>query len=130
MALTDKYNAVIAVAQANGTAIANFHEENGMLVINATAPTPFAVNQIWDKLKECAGVDLHTNPSDVQANIVAQDSSLFHRHTVVGGDSLSKIAKHYYGEANKYHQIFEANTDILKDPDHISVGQELVIPNI
>jgi nucleoid-associated protein YgaU len=49
-------------------------------------------------------------------------------YTVVPGDSLSKIAKHYYGNANKYPVIFEANTPMLKHPDKIYPGQVLVIP--
>lgn len=50
-------------------------------------------------------------------------------HTVVKGDSLSKIAKHYYGDAMKYPQIFEANKPMLTDPDKIYPGQVLRIPN-
>ena len=50
------------------------------------------------------------------------------RYTVVAGDSLSKIAKREYGDANAWHRIFEANRDIIKDPDLIHPGQTLVIP--
>ena len=50
-------------------------------------------------------------------------------YTVVKGDSLSKIAKHVYGDAGKWKQIFEANTDQLKDPDKIYPGQVLTIPD-
>ena len=49
-------------------------------------------------------------------------------YTVAKGDTLSKIAKEFYGEANKYHQIFEANKPMLKDPDKIYPGQMLRIP--
>jgi len=51
-------------------------------------------------------------------------------HTVVRGDSLSKIAKAYYGNAMKYPVIFEANKPMLKDPDLIYPGQVLRIPPI
>ncbi|SDB59962.1 BON domain-containing protein [Flavobacteriaceae bacterium MAR_2010_188] len=51
-------------------------------------------------------------------------------HTVVSGDSLSKIAKKYYGDAMKYPVIFEANKPMLKDPDKIYPGQVLRIPNV
>ena len=44
------------------------------------------------------------------------------------GDSLSKIAKQFYGNANDYNKIFEANRDKLNDPNKIQAGQELVIP--
>ena len=49
-------------------------------------------------------------------------------HEVKPGDSLSKIAKQEYGDANKWPQIFEANKDILKDPNKIFPGQKLKIP--
>lgn len=49
-------------------------------------------------------------------------------YEVKSGDTLSKIAKEHYGDANKYHQIFEANRPMLKDPDEIYPGQKLRIP--
>lgn len=48
--------------------------------------------------------------------------------TVESGDTLSKIAKEVYGDANAYHKIFEANKPMLSDPDKIYPGQVLVIP--
>ena len=50
------------------------------------------------------------------------------RYTVVAGDSLSRIAKREYGDANAWHRIYEANRDIIKDPDLIHPGQNLTIP--
>jgi len=49
-------------------------------------------------------------------------------HEVVAGESLSKIALKYYGDASLYMKIFEANKDVLKDPNIIRVGQKLKIP--
>ena len=49
-------------------------------------------------------------------------------YTVVAGDSLSKIAKREYGDANKWRAIFEANRDKLEDPDRIYPGQVLTLP--
>ncbi len=51
-------------------------------------------------------------------------------HTVVRGDTLSKIAKTYYGNAMKYPVIFEANKPMLTDPDKIYPGQVLRIPPV
>lgn len=48
--------------------------------------------------------------------------------TVQKGDSLSKIAKREFGDAKKWHAIFEANRDKIKDPDMIHPGQVLSIP--
>ena len=49
-------------------------------------------------------------------------------YTVKSGDSLSKISKEYYGDANQYNKIFEANRPLLKDADDIFPGQVLRIP--
>lgn len=50
-------------------------------------------------------------------------------HTVVKGDTLSKIAKQYYGDANKWREIFAANRDQIEDPDLIRPGQTFKIPS-
>lgn len=50
-------------------------------------------------------------------------------YAVASGDSLSKIAKKFYGDANQWRRIFEANQDILDDPDKIYPGQTLKIPS-
>lgn len=50
-------------------------------------------------------------------------------YEVVSGDSLSKIAKREYGDAKLWTRIFDANKDILKDPNKIYPGQKLKIPS-
>jgi nucleoid-associated protein YgaU len=59
---------------------------------------------------------------------VAQPADESQWHTVVKGDTLSAIAKKFYGNANAYQKIFEANTPMLKHPDKIYPGQLLRIP--
>ena len=49
-------------------------------------------------------------------------------HEVKRGETLSKIAQKYYGDASLYPKIFEANKDVLKDPNMIRIGQKLRIP--
>lgn len=68
--------------------------------------------------------------SDVQsgASSTAPDAEVYQTYVVVPGDSLSKIAKHVYGDANAWRRIFEANSDTLDDPDKIFPGQKLKIP--
>jgi len=51
-------------------------------------------------------------------------------YTVISGDTLSKISKEFYGDANKYNTIFEANKPMLSHPDKIYPGQVLRIPNL
>jgi nucleoid-associated protein YgaU len=66
-----------------------------------------------------------SQPEKPAAQPVGGDATTY---TVQSGDTLWKIAKQHYGEGSKYMEIFEANKDLLKDPDHIYPGQELVIP--
>jgi len=63
------------------------------------------------------------------ASSTAPAESSGQTYTVKSGDSLSKIAKHFYGDANKWHRIYEANKDKIKNPDLIHPGQEFTIPS-
>ena len=49
-------------------------------------------------------------------------------YTIEKGDTLSKIADRFYGDAQKYPQIFEANREVIQDPDKIYPGQKIRIP--
>ena len=49
-------------------------------------------------------------------------------YTIKSGDSLSKIAKEFYGNAGDWKKIFEANKDKIKDPNMIFPGQKIIIP--
>jgi nucleoid-associated protein YgaU len=60
---------------------------------------------------------------DSTAEVAGQQS-----HTVAKGDTLSAIAKQYLGNANSWRQIYEANRDVLDNPDRINPGQVLKIP--
>lgn len=121
-----KYQSVLDLGQALNIQNGDVQEENGVLKIKGTANTPYEKNLLWDKIKEVGG----QNPTDIAANITVSDESVYHRHTVKSGESLSKIAKHYFEDPMKYKEIFAANTHILKDPNLIHPGQELVIPNL
>lgn len=67
--------------------------------------------------------------SDVTIGQSSGASSGGRTYTVKSGDSLSKIARHLYGDAGKWHQIYDANRDKIKDPDLIHPGQEFTIPD-
>ena len=60
--------------------------------------------------------------------VPTQDNPYQQTYVVQKGDTLSKIAAEYYGDARLYTKIFEANRDLLKDPDKIKPGQKLRIP--
>ncbi|WP_158976331.1 LysM peptidoglycan-binding domain-containing protein [Cellulophaga sp. L1A9] len=126
MSVKAKYQGVLNLGEELGIKNGDVSEEGGVLMIKGEANTPYEKNLIWDKIKEIGG----ENAADVKANISVADSSVFHKHTVKSGESLSKISKQYYGDAMKYTKIFEANTGILKSPDVIQPGQVLVIPNL
>ncbi len=74
----------------------------------------------------CGNVGGVAKVDDKMSVEVAQPEAKF--HTVVSGDTLSKIAKQFYGDANKYPVIFEANKPMLSHPDKIYPGQVLRIP--
>ncbi len=65
-------------------------------------------------------------PEEVAAAAAPAEETQY--HDVVSGDTLSAIAKKYYGDANQYNKIFEANKPMLSHPDKIYVGQKLRIP--
>jgi nucleoid-associated protein YgaU len=67
-------------------------------------------------------------PSGQTSGSAASGGSEPRSYVVQGGDSLSKIAKKFYGDANAWHRIFEANKDRIKNPDLIQPGWKLVIP--
>jgi len=121
-----KYQGVLDLGEKLNIQNGDVSEENGVLKVNGTAATQYDKNLLWDAIKEAGGVD----PSDIVANINVADESVYARHTVASGETLGKIAKHYYGDAMKYKEIFAANSDLLKNPDVIHPDQELIIPNL
>ncbi|NRR90761.1 LysM peptidoglycan-binding domain-containing protein [Winogradskyella undariae] len=121
-----KYQDVLDLGEKLNIKEGKVEEADGKLKVWGTAATPYDKNLIWDKIKEIGG----DNPADIVADIKVEDESVFARHTVTSGETLGKIAKQYYGQPAKYQKIFEANTDILKNPDVIHPGQELIIPNL
>ncbi|GHC53120.1 LysM peptidoglycan-binding domain-containing protein [Ulvibacter litoralis] len=121
-----KYQSVLDLGENLNIQNGDVKEEGGQLKVWGTANTPYEKNLLWDEIKKVGG----ENPTDIMADIKVADESVFHRHTVAGGESLSKIAKHYYKDPMKYKAIFEANKNILSNPDVIHPGQELVIPNL
>ena len=66
--------------------------------------------------------------SNVKSGVVSTAPAETQTYTVVAGDNLSKIAKRFFGNANRWHDIFEANRDQISDPDKIRVGQVLKLP--
>lgn len=121
-----KYQSVLELGEKLNVKDGDVKEVNGVLEVRGTTKTPYEKNILWDEIKRVGG----ENPTDIMADIKVEDESVYAYHTVKSGESLSKIAKHYYKDPMKYTAIFEANRDILKNPDLIHPGQELKIPNL
>ncbi len=126
MSVKSKYQPVLTLGEQLGIKDGSVSEDGGVLKIKGVAGTQYEKNLLWDKIKEIGG----QSPADIKANISVEDESVYHRHVVKSGESLSKIAKHYYGDPMKYKEIFQANTNILNNPDMIHPDQVLVIPNL
>ena len=124
MGLRDKYSYAIQTAKdlrMQGAA----EEREGKLYFKGTTQTQEEANKIWDAIKTIP--DWKTEiVADIQAT--GGGAAAPQTHTVQAGDTLSKIAKQYLGNANAYMDIFNANKDQLKDPDKIQPGQVLKIP--
>lgn len=134
--LKNKYRSVLDLAKQHGASLSHVHIQNDKLFIQGAAPNEDVKNAIWNQIKS-----VDSGYSDLSADI-SIDSSLpqpqtkaaaatagggsQRSYTVQSGDTLSKIAKEFYGNANQYQQIADANG--IADPDKIRAGQELVIP--
>ena len=126
MSIKLKYQAVLDLGEELNVQDGSVEETELQLKIGGTTNTQYEKNLLWDKIKEIGG----ENPSDIEADIKVADTSVYHRHVVKKGETLGKIAKHYYKDAMKYKEIFAANKDKLKSADLIYPDQELVIPNL
>lgn len=116
--LKSKYSAVLEKGHEVGLTVQNLNEEDGKILIRGTVPSEYAKDQLWNVIK---GIDASVADATIDINV--QSGSTY---TVVSGDTLSKIAKRFYGDANHYRAIAEASG--ISNPDHIEVGQEVTLP--
>lgn len=123
MALQEKYKSLIDSAGAHHVTSLAVTEQDGKLKLKGTARHPQDRDAFWTALKGHAGWE-----QEVAADIAVADESIYGYHEVKSGDTLSKIAKAYLGDANAYPKIFDINRDQLSDPDKIQVGQKLKLP--
>ena len=136
--LKNKYRSVLDTIQQKGVRLTHVHVQDNKLFIQGAAPSQDIKNEVWNQIKAVdpsysdltcdLSVDPSIAPPKAQAAGAAAGGSTSPRtYKVQAGDTLSKIAKQFYGNANEYNRIFEANRDKLSNPDQIQVGQELVI---
>jgi nucleoid-associated protein YgaU len=133
--MKQKYASVLTEVQQQQVQLSHVHIQDNKLFIQGVAPSEQAKNKVWDKIKAVnpnwaqeltadITVDQNAQSSTAQATAKPPQRS----YTVQSGDSLSKISKQFYGNANDYMKIFEANRDLLSDPNKINPGQTLKIP--
>jgi nucleoid-associated protein YgaU len=124
MSLQEKYQTLLELANSNGTTY-ELSEGDGVLHIDATAPSAEAKKALWDEYER---LDPEFRSGDLILNVT--DSSAAgggaNTYTVEAGDNLSKIGAKY---GISWKAIYDANRDIIKDPDMIHPGQELKIPS-
>jgi nucleoid-associated protein YgaU len=133
--LKQKYQSVFNAAQQQQVRLQNVHMEGEKLLIRGEAPSQDAKNKIWDQIKLVDPgyadliADITVAEGRAQTAAAGSESAPSEGvYTVQPGDSLSKIARQYYGDANQYMRIFNANRDKLQDPNVIRPGQQLIIP--
>jgi LysM repeat protein len=125
MALQEKYSELIRTANSQGATNLQVREQGNVLYIDANVSTIEAKNAIWDAYEK---IDPEFRSADVVMEIkvpVGVEPQGLEVYTVVGGDSLSKIAG-YYGTT--WQKIYEINKDVISNPDLIKVGWKLKIP--
>lgn len=140
--LKQKYQSVVNAMQQHQVHLQNLNMQGDKLFMRAEAPSQEAKNRVWDQIKmvDASYPDLI---ADIKVNETAQTAQIprtqtagagigggqaTRTYTVQSGDTLSKISKQFYGNANQYMKIFEANRDKLQSPDRIQIGEELKIP--
>lgn len=133
--LKQKYQSVLNMADQQHIQFQNLHVQDNKLYVKGIAPSDDAKNKFWDQIKL-----VNPNADDVTAEITVDSSRAMgaaagggqgaggQSYEVKAGDTLSKVSKQFYGNANEYMRIFYANRDQLSDPDKIQVGQKLTIP--
>lgn len=139
--LKNKYQAALRTIQQRGVVLSHLHVQDNKLFIQGAAPSEAIKNEVWNQIKTAdpqysdLTCDLKVDSSLPQPQAAAAAAGASgggagggRTYTVKSGDTLSKIAKEFYGNANDYNKIFEANKDQLSSPDRINVGQELKIP--
>jgi len=129
---------IAALSAAAAKAIGDYIGQQGLpasqldISFEASTSTVTVAGQVDDQATKekillcCGNVASVAGVNDMITVAAAQPEAQW--HTVVSGDNLSKIAKAFYGDANKYPVIFEANKPMLSHPDKIYPGQMLRIP--
>jgi nucleoid-associated protein YgaU len=122
MSLQEKYARLVSSAKEKGAGNINVAEKDNVLYIDGQVNSAKDKDELWKIYNE---IDPDYRAGDLRLNIEVVQSADMEEYTVKKGDSLSKIASQY---GIKWKDIFEANKDIIKNPDLIQPGWKLKIP--
>lgn len=100
--------------------------EDGVATISGEADSPGALEKAILMTGNAMGIE-EVRADDVIAP-EADPNVTTEYYEIVSGDSLSKIAKQFYGDGSQYDRIFEANREVIRDPNLIFPGQKIRIP--
>ena len=101
---------------------ADYHD--GVVTLSGNSDDPAAVEKAILMVGNIEGVQKVVN----NTNQPLEDPGKTEYYEIQSGDTLSKLAKEFYGDASVYNRIFEANREVIKDPNLIFVGQKIRIP--
>jgi len=126
MKLQQKYDELIRTAQSAGVQNLQVREQENVLYIDGLAPSQEVKQRLWDVYGK---IDPNYRSADVVMNVAVSatiPASAMEEYEVVKGDNLSKIGKRY---GVGWKEIYEANKNLIKDPDLIQPGWKLKIPH-
>lgn len=124
MALQQKYDELIRTARSTGVTNLKVREQDNVLYIDGEAPSEGVKQQLWDIYQR---LDPNYRAADLVMNVsVAGGTPSGQEYEVVAGDNLSKIGKRF---GVSWKEIYEANKQLIKDPDLIQPGWKLKIPH-
>jgi nucleoid-associated protein YgaU len=121
MVLQQKYQELVNTAKSSGTANLNVREQNNVLYIDGEVPSEDAKQKLWDLYNK---IDPDYRSGDLVMNLTVAGGAPT-EYEVVKGDSLSKIGKKF---GIPWKEIYEANKNIISNPDLIQPGWKLKIP--
>ena len=121
MALQDKYNELVTAAQTAGVTNLQVREQDNVLYIDGKAPSQAVKKQLWDIYNK---IDPDYRAGDLVLNITSDEPEA-EEYEVQAGDNLSNIGKKF---GVSWQKIYEANKDVISNPDLIKPGWHLKIP--